>query len=281
MIDFVKKAENGFWELAEKNRKRLRHILGTDIIIDRLAIITDIYMPAMVQHQKVFPKYKGINKGKTVIVTGTGPTFDYYNPIPGSIHMGLNDAIFREDIRYDYFFACDYCDQQKLFQKIIDYGDDLVKFFGINYIRKGALIPEYLREQYGVETFYVESYESMYGSRYENTRKFVYPLDISVSPFKSYGTTLYIVFQFALWTHPDKIYLVGADCSGIGHANKLNALDSGYDAKNFIRPWKKLRDFAMANYPDIEIISINPVGLKGIFKDKYTEEYKNALNLNR
>ena len=111
MIDFVKKAENGFWELAEKNRKRLRHILRTDIIIDRLAIITDIYMPAMVQHQKVFPKYKGINKGKTVIVTGTGPTFDYYNPIPGSIHMGLNDALFREDIRYDYFFACDYCDQ--------------------------------------------------------------------------------------------------------------------------------------------------------------------------
>ena len=29
------------------------------------------------------------------------------------------------------------------------------------------------------------------------------------------------------------------------------------------------------HYPDIEIISINPVGLKGMFKDVYTENYLN------
>ena len=28
-------------------------------------------------------------------------------------------------------------------------------------------------------------------------------------------------------------------------------------------------------YPDTEIISINPIGLKGIFKDVYTEDFLN------
>lgn len=276
-MKILNEISENFWTFLENNKKRIMHIMGTDIIIDRLAMITDIYIPAMAQHQKVFPKYKGINKGKVVVITGTGPTFDYYDPIPNSIHMGLNDAIFREDIRYDYFFACDYEQQDKLFKKILNYGDDLVKFFGINCNREGALIPDYLREWQGVETFYVDSYYALYGNRYENTRKLMFPLDISAVPFKSYGTTLYILFQFALWTHPDKIYIVGADCKGKGHASRLNALDSEYDAKMLIKPWRKLAGFAKQNYPDIEVISINPVGLKGVFKDEYTEAYKKCI----
>ena len=38
-----------------------------------------------------------------------------------------------------------------------------------------------------------------------------------------------------------------------------------------IDKWKELKEFANAFYPDIEIISINPVGLKGIFIDQYQE----------
>lgn len=271
------KVSNNLWSFLEKNKKKIRHILGTDIIIDRLAMMTDIYMPAMVQHQKVFPKYKGINKGKTVVVTGTGPTFDYYVPIPNAIHMGLNGAIFRKDIKYNYFFVSDYVNQEELFNKILEQ-DDLVKFFGIHYRKQECLIPEYLREKHNVETIYADSYDyDLYGPKFENTRKMVFPLDISAAPFKSYGTTLYILFQFALWTHPDKIYVVGADCSK-GYANKLNVTDSDYDHSWMIRPWRKLAEFAKANYPDIEIISINPIGLKGVFKDEYTQEYKASLN---
>ena len=41
--------------------------------------------------------------------------------------------------------------------------------------------------------------------------------------------------------------------------------------------YARLKTFADQYYPDTEIISINPVGLKGLFKDIYTEEYKNSL----
>ena len=43
------------------------------------------------------------------------------------------------------------------------------------------------------------------------------------------------------------------------------------NAKSGIKNWKKLNFFANRYYPDTEIISINPVGLKGIFKDIYQE----------
>jgi len=278
MNDLAKKIDAIFWEFLEKNKKRIQHILGTDVIVDRLATITDIYLPAMVQHQKVFPKYKGINKGKTVVITGTGPTFDYYTPIPNAIHMGVNNAIYREDIRYDYFFQCGYCNQKDLFKKILNYGDDLIKFFAINYRKNDMIIPECFREQRGVETFYVDIYEfAMYGYRPEYTNKLVYPLDISVSPLKGYGTSLYLVCHFALWTRPDKIYIVGADCRKTGYAKKLNVENTDYDYSWMVRPWRKLAEFAKANYPDIDIISINPVGLKGVFKDEYTKEYEEKV----
>ena len=221
------------------------------------------------------------------MVTGTGPTFDFYKPIPGAIHMGLNDAIFRDDIHYDYYFVSDYVNQTELFNKILNYGNEMNIFCGINYRGKDCLIPDYLRERENVETVYAESYDyGLNGKGFGDTRKMVYPLDLSVSPFKSYGTTLLMVFQYALWTHPNKICLVGADCSS-RHAKSANEKEVLIERKGgtgrkkrvavqsfryLVRAWKKLAEFAEANYPDIEIVSINPVGLKGVFQDQYTEE---------
>ena len=38
---------------------------------------------------------------------------------------------------------------------------------------------------------------------------------------------------------------------------------------DLIGKWKKLKEFADEKYPNTEIISVNPVGLKGLFKDEY------------
>ncbi len=275
MNNLIKKKTDALWEFLENNQARIRHLLGTDILIDKSAMITEIYIPAMLQHQKVFPKYKGINKGKTVVITGTGPTFEHYVPMTDVVHIGINRSIFRQDIRYDYMFVTDYDGEDDIFEKIFSCGYDLVKFFGVNYNRKGALIPEYLMERDNVEMYYVEGFNpDIYGTRIENSRKFVFPLDISTVPFKSYGTTFHIAFQFALWTHPEKIYVVGADSYGKTHAKGLDYGEVPVDCRIFIKPWRKMREFAEAYYPDIEIISLNPVGLKGIFKDVYSDGYK-------
>ena len=40
--------------------------------------------------------------------------------------------------------------------------------------------------------------------------------------------------------------------------------------------WRRMKKFANVYYPDTEIISINPVGLKGIFRDEYQKEIVKA-----
>lgn len=269
--------------ISDKGKKILkrksRKFIGTDTleaVLDRMAVITDIYIPAYAQHQKVFPKYKGINKGKTVVLVGTGPTLKYYSPIEDAIHIGVNNAVFKDNIKLDYLFACDFT-YTEYFEEVFSVEQDCANFFGINYRGKGALIPEFILERYNVEMFYADSFNyELFGNEFERAEKLFYPLDISVSPFKSYGTTMFCAFQFALWTHPAKIYIVGADCSMTGHAEGI-----GYDKQRadtlghsyLVEPWKKSKEFADNFYPDIEIFSINPVGLKGVFKDIYTEKF--------
>lgn len=38
--------------------------------------------------------------------------------------------------------------------------------------------------------------------------------------------------------------------------------------------YARMKMFAKQYYPDTEIFSVNPVGLKGLFKDMYTENYQ-------
>lgn len=72
---------------------------------------------------------------------------------------------------------------------------------------------------------------------------------------------------------PRRIYIVGTDCSGKGHCECVKSSETSVevDFSYLIKPWKKLKDFAMDYYPDVEVISVNPVGLKGLFTDYYTE----------
>ena len=38
-------------------------------------------------------------------------------------------------------------------------------------------------------------------------------------------------------------------------------------------PWREFKRFVQVYYPETEIISVNPVGLKGIFRDVYTPSF--------
>lgn len=281
--DWMKKANDGVWDLLNENRKKIWHLLGTDVIMDRMGMLMDVYMPAMVHHQKIFPKYRGINRGKTVVIVATGPTLDYYKPMPDVVHMGVNAAIWRKDIPFNYLFSMHYTEDFDFMKELLNY-EDAVKFLGI-YFRMGGLpIPVYLTEREDVESFYIDNLlQLVYGTRVEKCKKTIYPLDISVSPLMCYRSIVHCAMQFALWTHPSKIYLVGVDCSGRGnsHAKGLNYETWGdwgrMDFRTFIRPWRKVKNWIDAYYPDIEIVSLNPVGLKGIFKDEYTDEYINRM----
>jgi len=83
------------------------------------------------------------------------------------------------------------------------------------------------------------------------------------------GSTVFIPVLFALHAGFKNIYLVGCDCSN-GHFYK-NDKEKVIDMSVLTFPWLMLKAFAERKYPNSRIVSINPVGLKGVFDEEYTE----------
>ena len=74
--------------------------------------------------------------------------------------------------------------------------------------------------------------------------------------------------QFALFTNPKRIYIVGCDCSSGYFNEETKEIKPN---KMLVKSWKELKKFVEIYYPETEIISVNPVGLKGLFKDLYQD----------
>ena len=90
--------------------------------------------------------------------------------------------------------------------------------------------------------------------------------DLSREPIADCGGTACSALQFILYSNPKRLYLVGWDCSAGYAYNKPNAIAPANFQIDIIK--NHYLPFIKVNYPNIEIISINPVGLKGVFKDE-------------
>ena len=229
------------------------------------------HIAAMMQHQQIFSKYKNIYAERELVIIGSGPTLSRYNPIPNAIHIGVNKTFKAGNIKLDYLFIVDYLSMCKYQDDIPIYcGPDTKLFYGL--FQEGAansemIIPEYLVLRHKAERFYCQS-------------ALVYPpfniaLNLCAQPLMDNGSGIFYAVQFALYTNPRKIYLVGCDCSTQGYFDGETQNDPWAEVnieRTKTEGWPAIKVFAEKHYPLTEIISINPVGLKGLFKDIYTEE---------
>ena len=211
-------------------------------------------------HQKVFPKYKNINQGKDVILIATGPSLKNFKLINDAIYLGVNKAFQYDKVKFDYLFLQDYSGATKT------YIDDFCKydakiFLGhLNYnLEPQCIIPDKYSLYPNVERYYNihPSYQQY----------FTY--DIATQPLGDAYSIAFPAMQFILWTNPKRIYLVGCDCNMSGYHDSADK--NNLAVNEVIDGWKRMKEFANTYYPDTEIISINPVGLKGVFKDEYQE----------
>ncbi len=237
---------------------------SVDLLLRELLYLKQVYLPAAVKHPEIFGKYKGIHRGQDVAIVATGPTLDDYVPIPGVIHIGVNRSFQATHIPLDYLFAID--DLHVDVDSIANYRpDSCKKFMAYNVMEANRMSPEHVLEACNAERFYFEM-----GLVHTPWQRI--PVDISCSPFLAYESVVTVAFQFALWTRPRRIYLIGCDCSLGGYFQQEKS-----DVPQFIQvgavwqSWNKMKDFAAHVHSDVEIVSINPVGLKGLFTDKYTK----------
>ena len=226
-------------------------------------------------HKETFGPYKYAFKDKTVVLVASGPTVQYHLPIENAVYVGVNNACLLENVKLDFLFCQDfYMDEEKR-NAIVNYRPkECQKFFGrisderisqcknspaSTHVRR---CPKYLIHKAEAKEYYVSD-------DIQNS----YCLDIENEPLMA-GGIAFAAMQFILHTHPQKIYLVGCDCSK-GFFYKSDIV---FDNTNMLAGWIALKAHIDELYPDIEIVSINPVGLRGLFKDEYSDNYLESFD---
>ena len=225
-------------------------------------------------NSQTFLPFKRCHQGKSIVILGAGPSVKNFKPIKDAIYIGLNRAFKYDKVSFDYLFAIDIQGIKDYHSDFFDYRDGrCIKFIGDQDYgdpktdKSSYQIPESFIKGQNVYRYITRT------GGYFNER-FTYHLDSE--PLGNFSTVSLQAMQFALYTNPKKIYLVGIDCTTNGHfTGESNFLDNRSmenwknDTCRAISDWKALKEFAHVYYPSIEIISVNPIGLKGLFNDLY------------
>lgn len=255
------------WFISYANRK----ITETQHMIMEQNEVRDVNM-------KAFSEFKNAFRDKKIVIAGNGPTLKYYKPIPDAIHIGLNRAWLKEDISLDYLFITDnLIGEESNINAIPQSSKIRSKIFvslhqhGISHLDL-TIHSENISLMERVTRFYVNGF---------GIEESIFP-DIRYHSLASFLSIVFPALHFSLFTYPKEIYLVGCDTTARGHfySDPKNIDPNSYAKLNTNRVktgYARMKMFADQFYPDTKIISINPVGLKGLFEDIYTDEYKKSL----
>ena len=237
-------------------------------LVKEMAYNNAINIAASQCNAESFADIKNCNIGKKIALCGAGPSLNKYKPITDCMHVALNRALLKNEISYDWFVADDWIGIKFFQDQLISFSG--IKFFGHLLGDNSREIPESFRIRCKARRYYSDSYIFLNGF----DSRFVCDIDkMAIGQMPNIALS---AMQILLFSNPDVIYLVGCDAN-TGHfyqPKELSDKDLTTDflavsADHTIEKWKELKEFASTHYPDTKIISINPVGLKGLFIDEY------------
>lgn len=208
--------------------------------------------------------YKNAHLGRTGIIFGTGPSLLKYSTDisvhSDSIKVGVNSIIYHDvNLELDYFFIQDTLKNDKSLKtyhkKKEDYDKFKVsrqKFYGVSDGRDKN------------KDWFLTIRDCQQGDavpyQINTVTDFAFKRNLDSEAVGAGRTVIMSAIQFLIYTGIRKIYLVGIDCSG----NRVNEAVGG-NYKGTLLGWDKMKAW-ISTLSDIEIVSINPVGLKKYFK---------------
>ncbi len=248
-------------------------------------------MHAMAKHPTTFGEYKNKFMGRDVVIVGCGPSVSQYKKIEGAIHIGVNRAYKQENIKFDYLFVNERLPERM--EEINNYRkQECVKFYGIlansrldhlnglDYVQitdtedpKGeqavkrnsfAKVLDNDIKEANAREFYLSSSDRKIITL-QNKAEAYFAHNILQEAIGDFGGTVFSVLQFLPFTGTKKIYLVGFDVSS-GYFYKGDE-ETYSDTSLQIYSWQYMKIMYERYYKEIELISVNPVNLKGLFKD--------------
>ncbi|MEY8338954.1 hypothetical protein AALB16_13195 [Lachnospiraceae bacterium 62-35] len=284
VIDHVYLLEMERWKENEEKKKSMEILMEEKFAkLERqlkfLQYRVEEQNEVCITNTEAFKEFENCNYGKDVIVAATGPTAKYYKPMENAVHIGVNYAWRMQDIPIDYLFIQDGNREIKDYQEMLS--GALEKVEGTIFLAR------YLKRELMNEVEYPVQADSkgrdlrrywIEGAGYGGLE---FPSEIYQNicchPLMDFTSVIFSALHFALWTYPKRIYLVGCDTNGFtGHfyEDGKNCNSRFYaDLNRWKYGYACVKKFADFYYPNTEIISINPVGLKGLFRDEYTENF--------
>ena len=188
---------------------------------------------------------------------GTKVTFEITVNSPTDLPLQIVDL----KLNMDYYFIGDAGNAHKGFnsnpEAYIKYKPNIDKFFRSDK-QVAKHIPQLPQDVQGV-SYYKTSGWSFKHPLYKNLEQ-SFNKDISKQMVDS-GSIILEVLQFALYCGFKNIYLVGCDCDySKGTFNTSSHID--HTLKNFmLSGWAKIKNFIDKEYPEVNIITVNPVGM--------------------
>jgi hypothetical protein len=246
--------------------------------------------------------YMNCHEGEGVIVFAPGKSIDNFGFLPefnDCFLVGVNHTIAHPLFKYrnlDYFFIQDegrlsaefeyasnfyIYDNLKVnyscFSGISDRLIDVMFRYYVPYELSLAPVKKYMSDNN--RTYILESNEDIRSVKFSD--------DITKNPIYSNSSIMFPTLQILLSMGFKKIYLVGVDMGGgywygekdrdLDYVQKLksNRSPAGFDdtfkVAKFDERWLYFKEWVDSSekYNNVEIISINPEGLVGLFEDKY------------
>lgn len=214
-----------------------------------------LFVPYEASFNYSFIPFKGRHQGGEGILYGTGPSlndYDFKEDDGSRIRVGLNSFI-QEQRKIDYYFF-GHVDARSL-----KYLSEVEKSKGIKFGYThvdGKERPIWLNTRKALD---------LGALPFQLTEKVEFRDDIVSNPLVDHAIN-FSALQFMVYTGIKKIYLVGCDCSQVV-SHKDDGLDKKREIGALIDVWKKFAEYARGR---VDIISVNPVALKGLFQDRYT-----------
>jgi hypothetical protein len=219
-------------------------------------------------NETTFKGYKDLHEDTQGTLLCPGRSLDKIKSVTEGVTVGVNDLIYPMRFNLDYYFLQDknrlrnpngytYC--KEIYDK---YRPKLGKFYGTK--SDGSYHDNGFSRQDCIDG---EAQEYETGDIGECR----FTDDIENDPLGDGFTVAFQAMQFLLYIGCNPIRIVGCDITDPGKFNFTERPDNIYMDYKLIDKWKEMKKFIAQKYPSRKIISVNPLGLKGIFEDEFTD----------
>jgi hypothetical protein len=151
-----------------------------------------------------------------------------------------------------------------------------IKFIGLTPFERNNWEYQLGRLMKGCIYYNTKKQDRKYNKKWKATQHTIKPeKNIDKNLISRSGSISFDVLQFLLFAGFKKIYLVGQDCDYKDGSWDNNTPREVTQKNKLLVCWELMIDFIKINYPDVEIINVNPVALKPYFKSITLEELYN------